>query len=1174
MSIETFKPLKVESLLLHGQHLMEASAGTGKTFNITRIYLRLLLEKKLTVQEILVMTFTRDATEELRGRIRDEIQTALIQWGNFSESDEFYNHMQNTFSLAQVKPLLNNALLHMDEAAIFTIHGFCNRVLTEQAFASGLEFSMQMEANTQEIEIEAIRDLYRMLSTGNPSDFELLSSLWLTPELFYKAFRSVLSDDGLITSVDVESLLSEIVDDKQLCLQELERNQTSIYEAIIASHKDKSVREKEWAELLAWLNESKIRDMPKLAKDFLNGGRYRKAENKALVSSTLAFKAIYEHKMAQIHEGRVYQLAHKVILQARQSILHTKAHQQVMNFDDLITTLKTCLLGVEGEALAKVIRRQYPVALVDEFQDTDPQQFAILNAIYACASFDERFALFMIGDPKQAIYGFRGGDIFAYLQARSFADHAWVMDTNWRSTPEMITAYNRLFFGESLVDNVANDNVFGYGIDYLPVKASSKCHDRIVNDEHEQALQFVYFPVNDEFKPTKGKKEINTAPFRDVIANWCASEIQRLLTTEIAIGDESVKEDDIAILVRSGGEARQMQRALEDLGYNSVYLSNKENLFHSHQAAEFLVLMEGVVEFENSAKMIAALSTRYMGGTSELLSNLQHDERLWESSINTMKHLHDLWLSQGFMTMALKLIQETYTPEPEDHERAMTNTIHLIELLQQASVKHKQPRQLVHYLLSQIQLGNLQQEAELRLESDEKLIKIVTQHGCKGLEYPIVFIPFSSKYSDPTKIGQKKVDIHYYHDNQGQSIRQLGQAPEGVGLSKDESLAESVRLLYVSVTRAVQRCYVCATAFDDVHLSPLGRTLRVEETEQFERAIFQLSEEQPDTIGLRYIEDITFDSTATVQKEIVNDAIDSAFFTGEIEIQWKLNSFTSLTRNMKYHSALSLPDRSEDSAENYGVNQASESIEFAIKKGADTGHLLHDTLERLDFSTPNYAKASSLPLMRYSFFPEAFESEDFYAWLGTIISTPLTLKGQEEYFTLTDLSFNNTLKEVEFYFPIENVDMSSLVSVLAKHRGVNASVIQRALPSTTQLQGMMHGFIDLIAHWQDSYFVIDYKSTYLGSEKADYSEESMKQDIEKNFYDLQYLIYTLALHRFLKRKISDYDPQLHLGGVYYLYLRGMNKETKEGVYNTAIDLTLLDALDDVFNGQTLMAHVG
>ncbi|MFQ3190401.1 MAG: exodeoxyribonuclease V beta subunit [Paraglaciecola sp.] len=1174
----TFQPLQVEALPLTGQHLIEASAGTGKTFNITRIYLRMLIEKKLTVQQILVMTFTRDATNELRGRIRKDIQNALNNWGAFPVEDEFFNEMQNRFSIAEINPILNSALLHMDESSIFTIHGFCNRVLTEQAFLSGIEFTLKMEADTQDIELEAVRDFYRRLAKLSSDSYQTIHGKWSSPELFYKAFSNVLSDKDELTSPDINAIIDDINNDKKSCLNELRNNKDAIFAALVDSHKDASNRRDEWDTLINWLSCEEMSPMPSKAKEFLHGGRYRKAQNKALVEVTLEFKSTYDSNLNQIINGKAYNIAHEAIVEIRLKIAGVKQSQQLMNFNDLINKLEECLLTDSTKVLANAIRTQFPVALVDEFQDTDPQQYNILKSIYQdhCNELSGN-AIYMIGDPKQAIYGFRGGDIFAYLKARSNADYSWVMDTNWRSSQNMITAYNRLFYGRDLPvteDLVGNDDVFGYGINYIPVKAPANQIKVLLDGNNTAAMQLAYFPYSEEYKPSRSKKEVNTAAFRKVISHWVANEIQRLLSTNTSIGEDAIQEQDIAILVRSGAEAKEIESALTELGYASVYLSNKDNLFNSVQAQELFTVLDGILDLEDNSKMLAALSTRYLGGTSELFSQIQTSESAWEDAQQEIKELRNLWEQRGFMAMALKFVHETYLPETNDHERAMTNTIHLLELLQQASVKHKQPRQLLHFLFSQIQIGTTQQEAELRLESDENLIKIVTQHGCKGLEYPIVFIPFATKYSDPTKIGQQLLDIHQYHDENEKSFKQIGQSPLGLTLAKEEGLAESIRLLYVAITRAVHRCYVCVTPFDQSELSPLGKTLKLKELDDLEPALLALADSEPDAISLIRVDEIEFERNKNSKNSNNCSIIEPELFHGHIERNWGISSFSALTRNVRHTNTISTPERQDDSSDTLhtdivtlATKNAKLPLRFAIKKGADTGNLLHDILERTDFSHPNYYAACKSPLLRYSHFPDNYDVSELHDWMGDVLETKLTDIADTSGFYLKDITKPDTLKEVEFYFPMNETSSSALSHALAEHREEKPSNVLLNLPNKEKLQGMMHGFIDLICQWQGKYYVVDYKSTYLGDNLNDYTQHSMSKDIRDKGYDLQYLIYTLALHRFLKQRIPDYEPETHLGGVYYLYLRGMTQGSETGVYANKVSATLIDKLDGIFSGQ-------
>jgi exodeoxyribonuclease V beta subunit len=371
----------------------------------------------------------------------------------------------------------------------------------------------------------------------------------------------------------------------------------------------------------------------------------------------------------------------------------------------------------------------------------------------------------------------------------------------------------------------------------------------------------------------------------------------------------------------------------------------------------------------------------------------------------------------------------------------------------------------------------------------------------------------------------------------------------------------------------VQRCYVGVTPFDNAHLSPLGRTLQLDHAEDLLDGLTALAVDEPTAIGLDIIEDIVFDTYQLPDACKPSNDIRVATFTGDIETNWKLSSFSSLTRNVKHVSAVSAPERTEDTFMNDSIVSKSftPELRFTLKKGADTGNLLHDILEMSDFSQPDFERSSALPLIRYPYFPHDHEFQDLYIWLADVIASPLPSIQGSEGFTLSDISHENALKEVEFYFPVTQVKITEIAKVLAKHRGVDPEQVIRRLPSHNELKGMMHGFIDLIVNWQDCYYVIDYKSTHLGDTVEDYNRATMSADIQKNFYDLQYILYTLALHRFLKKKLPDYDPSIHLGGVYYLYLRGMRQSDSSGVYANSIEVHLLEELDAVFTGQSDIA---
>ncbi len=1152
-------PLQTELLPLVGRHLIEASAGTGKTFNITRIYLRLILEKKLEVQNILVMTFTRAATEELRGRIAQELRTALDQWEVLTTSDVFYRNLGAKFSQAEARPLLQRALLHLDEAAIFTIHGFCKRVLSQQAFASGLAFNMQMEADTAEVELEAVRDWYRQLSTQS-DEYGFLVSRWATPELFRKAFGKVIRSEVPLSCSGPEDLCEAYFAQKQTCLAQLKSDEDEIFVAVIDSHKDRDKRAEEWGLLMQWMAQQDLTTIPKPAAATFNATRFgrepeKKARLLALFDQTRSLNSTAKEIEGKIQQAKSYQLALSGMAVIRQRLREAKLTSRVMNFDDLVQQLARSLVASEVPVLAELLRTQYPVALVDEFQDTDPLQYQILDQIYPAES---DCALYMIGDPKQAIYAFRGGDVFAYLQARKHADYHWMMSTNWRSSPAMITAYNRLFHGTPLDQPTAD--LFRFEIGYSPVDAAPNADNKTLDDTAgSAALQLIDFPFSETYQAGRSKKQVMRKEFCAVMAAWCSDEIDRLLSIPALAEGQPLQEQDIAILVRDRGEAQFMQEALDNAGYPSVYLSTRDNLFHSEEAQELYQALLGILELENDRLLVAALATRYFAGDTQGLHALQEDEALWDMRRELFTQLRAQWHKHGFMAMALKLVHSAYQPSPEHHERALTNTIHLLEMLQQASQQQQQPRQLLEWLAEQIDSDGGSAEAELRLESDANLIRIVTQHGSKGLEYPVVFVPFVSRYKDPVKFGPKTLELIEYHDRSTQQQHyHLGQDAELLALCKEEGHAETVRLLYVAITRAKQRCYLCTTPFAGYEDSPLGQVLGLASEEDLSLRLKQLADELPDAIAYRQVTDTEFDVQRSIPSGESKVAAEVAEFKGRIERNWWLSSFSALTRNLR-HGGLSTPDRdlSVVEGEQTQVPDALD-IRFTLKKGADAGNLLHDTLEHTDFAAPQWIRSLEKPLARFGGLPEDCTQKNLTKWLNQCLKTKLPAGPR-----LSELPWADTLRESEFYFPMQQVKLSGLGKLLAAHR---QQAVQLNLPGNRTLQGMMHGFIDLIFHWQGRYYVADYKSTHLGDRLTDYDDKALSTNMRDNYYDLQYLIYSLALHRYLRSRLADYDPATHFGGVYYLYLRGMAPGKSSGIFSAELTpQTLLD-LDELFGG--------
>ena len=1228
------KNLDASAITLHGKHLIEASAGTGKTYNITRIYLRLLLERELTVEQILLMTFTKDATQELRGRIDAFIRLALSDWDSLCEEDVYFSTLDTRIKKPQREFLLKRALLFLDEAAIFTIHGFCQRVLNQYAFTSGLPFNANMAANSSDITLQVCQDWYRSLAKSEVSSFTLLASFWATPESFLSSFNKAIGHTSALSVIDAQSIVDEFTRLAKTAQQVLISEDALLENALILVKKgaDQEKRRAELSQLLNWLEnivsgtltiDELSQGHAKIPDAFFDGKRYAKSVDKTeLLNAFAPIKQLKEQlkKIAtQVDKAKAYAIVKSGIYSIRQKVIEQKQALNLLDFDDLINTLADCLADETSTQLAEKLLGQYPVALIDEFQDTDPKQFGILQAIYyGDNAIKAKAGLFLIGDPKQAIYGFRGGDIFAYLNARNGCDDHWLMDTNWRSTPEMIAGYNQVFSykgaeetGNEPLEQALNKHdiksVFGYGIPYLPVLAgkSSKTSDNAstqVVDDSDKALQFIHFTDSEQ---DDGKV---TQSSRPVLAQWCAAEISSLLINDSSSGlTGSVKPKDIAILVRDGAEARDIKQALEQAGLDSVFLSDRANLFHSQQAKQLLSLLKGVLLPENERVFVAALSCGLLGFNAHKLHQLQEDEIAYQTLKFAFVDYRQQWQRQGFITMAINLMHQQLDVPQQNKDRCLTNILHLFEILQAASVRLSQGQELLHWFEQQCHLDTNEVEAELRLESDGDLIRLITQHGSKGLEYPYVFVPFACRHKDPLKFGVKSVSYLEYHDEQGKLCLSLDGSKEAKKAMSDEAYAESIRLLYVAITRAEGRCYLFSCGFDAYHLSPLGKTLQLAEQDSLLKSLQLLKEHAPQAIGIREVsfDSVNNDETGAYQQEKISDnkAAPTTLvskFTSNIERDWWLSSFTALSRNIR-HAGVSNPDRDSDTtsmqaeagllAQSNTIEQTNnaEQICFKLAKGAHTGNLLHDILEHTDFSQPNWQESIAGPLLKYGELnanqSTTFTTDDLSHWLTQVIDTPFIQSSQNEsQGCLADIPPTHSLRESEFYFPMQGQGTTALAKLLTDHR--NCAEVNKTgnahnlphkkspnpvmLPSHKKLSGMMHGFIDLIFEFEGKYYLSDYKSNHLGDSFQDYQFDALRDNVEQHYYDLQYLIYALALHRYLAQTLVDYDVKQHFGGVYYLYLRGMTTDPVHkgaGVYYRHISTLELNKLDALFSGQ-------
>lgn len=1172
------QPLDPLTLKLRGQILIEASAGTGKTYTIGLLFLRLLLERGLSVDEILVVTFTKAATEELRGRVRLRIREALDELEKPGQGDQLLQELiAKVTDPAKAAILLTDALTRMDEAAIFTIHGFCQRMLQEHAFESGTPFEMEFLETEQLLRSRIIEDFWRLrFYPSSVEEAAWASSLWRSPRDLLNSLGGHLSRPGT-------ECVPEIGDD------EVNAQVTALLPIFAQVQTLWQQCGHEVTELLRD-NKRLSRDkkkgygLPRLATALEDIDRFTSAPTMGwlipkgleLFTSSKIEGSLKKSGKDEPPEHPFFNLfdqffsAHQemtagkrfaVLLAARDYLLNElskrKEEQAQLYFDDLLTQLDASLQSTGGKQLAASISKRFPVIMVDEFQDTDPLQYRIFAAIHggrkafkrssdqaAQRSNDQTSGLFLIGDPKQAIYAFRGADIFTYIQARQDTppENRFTMTTNYRSTTPMVAAVNQLFDREgSFLFNSKE-------MDFTPVAAADMADNKplLINNKKNPALTCLLLPEGDNGKPlAKGKAADHAACF-------CAHEIAVLLAAglsgEAKIDKQPLHAGDIAVLVRTHAEADLVRTQLNKVGITSVYYS-QDSVFTSREAGQLLIVLSCLGDLSDSALVRTALTTDLFGYNAQQLDQLRSDELLWEKVMVTMNSYRQTWHQQGFTPMFQQLLAGQQVVNRlhsvTNGERMLTNFLHLSELLQAADQHQAGSEGLLRWLGDQIQDPAQQADnQQLRLESDENLVKIVTIHKAKGLEYPVIFLPFLWA-ARPCK---KEEPLAFHQPDQPtQLLVDLGTGnKKHYQLAEQERLAGDLRLLYVAITRARYSCWFCwgkIKRMEESSLSYLLHNGKIPDAKSLITDLGSLYTAESALVVKPYPESFPSpaleDTGGTVPLTVTR-------FKGHIDTSWQITSYSRLTAHSDQQ-----PERPDYDQMVEVQPQVPGHDVFGFPKGADAGTCLHAILEDIKFtnSTDNEAVITT-QIARAGFNDSWIPVVD--SWMEAILATEL-----EPGFSLAQLDDADRVNEMSFYFPLKSMDLQRFNRVLEEFSFA-------PLPNRhATLQGLMVGFIDLVYRHNGRYYVADYKSNHLGNQPDDYLRQELQVAMVEHRYDLQYLIYTLALHRFLVGRIVEYDYDTHLGGVFYLFLRGMNPKYTPGtgVFATRPPLALIQKLD-------------
>ncbi|MGL6500306.1 exodeoxyribonuclease V subunit beta [Aeromonas dhakensis] len=1181
-------PLNTLRFPLHGERLIEASAGTGKTYTIAGLYLRLLLghgplieegedagqpsahERPLSVTEILVVTFTEAATAELRGRIRGRIHEARLAFMRGQSGDALLAQL-----LAEVADhdLAARRLLaaerQMDEAAVFTIHGFCQRMLKQNAFESGALFETEFLTDDSQLRLQAVSDYWR--AEFYPVDKTLASAvraLWPSPAALLREMNGWLDnselemrppagDETLAARHQAAMARIEAVKREWLAQVDEIRRQTDGH---ISRYTGKNYEG--WlAKIADWAqDETSGYAIPKELERFGQTVLEANLKKGGAVPTLPLFSQIDELLASRPGIRDLILQRAAVVVRSRMQASKRQAHQ--LSFDDLLKDLDGALGSSLGERLCERIRATYRVAMIDEFQDTDPQQYRIFHRLYGGHT---DTALLMIGDPKQAIYGFRGADIFTYIQARRNVSAHYTLGRNWRSSGALVAAVNGLF------ERAKDPFIYEADIPFLPVEAQGKSKALLLEGETAPVLHCWQLT---------GQPTFNRGDYQSKMARATAAEIHCLLTLaregKALIGSEPVKAGDIAVLVRTGAEGKLVQQELARLAIASVYLSNRESVLEQVEAREILLILHACQNPSEERSLRAALATGLFDLDAKALDELASDERAWESAVQEFMEYRKVWHRRGVLAMLRALLHRrnlaaSLLASPYG-ERRLTNFLHLGELLQQVSSELDGEYALLRWLGEAVNRQSGQDaEQILRLESERKLVQIVTIHKSKGLEYPLVFLPFICSH--------RSADTPLYHeaDEAGnRTILDLTGAEDSLAEADKERLAEDLRLLYVALTRGVYATWLGLAPVrsgngksekTDLHQTAIGYLLQKGEEGDAATLATALSALAQDLPGVAVGEpSLTRPAPLPPEEEQLGEP-QVRRFGGSLERDWWISSYSGLAAQGHGHSkgVLANPGFDDEVVTEAAALAAEEPVQapqpsiFTFPKGARPGTLLHSLFETIDFES-----AAGEPLAQHiatllaqDGFDESW-TQVLQQQVEAVLGTPLET-GFGEPVRLRDLAPERKQVELEFFLPMGRVTAPALTALCQQHDPLSRG--NKPLSFAT-VQGMLKGFIDLVFEWQGRWYLLDYKSNHLGMSPTDYSRPALEQAMVEHRYDLQYQLYSLALHRLLTLRLPGYDFDQHFGGVFYLFLRGM---PQGGIFHTRPSRELVLGLDRLFS---------
>lgn len=1177
-----------------GINILEASAGTGKTYAIQNLFARMIVEKGLPVDSLLVVTYTEAATKELKERIRGilcdiSVYIATGECGEDRIRELAKPPEDDLFGRVDVRRRVELALRDFDEAAIYTIHGFCARMLRDNAFENAMLFDAELAKDQTAIIRDIAEDFYRRrFYETDDFEFSIIEHSDITVGKLFNFLKAFPEKPHLNLNppANPSVYIEQVKNTFDTLLSEWQLRRDEILNKITESNVSRA--EKHYRDDIVKKHSVMLDSMckgefipahfsavEKFSNEALNAAisdtnrkRGQSAPNDPLFDlCDSLLEALDAYRLTVYFDAKSYY---------EQEYSRRKNELNQYSFSDLLIDLRQSLTqdSPAAERLAGIIREKFSAVMIDEFQDTDPVQYDIFRKIFH----NTDKPTFMVGDPKQAIYSFRGADIFTYKKAKdevsdSVDGTCYTLGKNWRSEKHLTDAVNVLFKCDEQRLPFANNFILYDG----QLDAAGK--------PPEKSLTINGIPDPAPFKLwfKNAEKKINKQQFETEACKATAAEIYRLITApEVKIAGQPVTPSDIAILVPQHKHAAKLQPYLRDLNIPSVVQSNA-NVFDSEDAEQLLRLLLALEEPDNAWRIRAALVTDLLGTTAEdiyrFLNPKNDNDRLdYENELLFFVRNHTLWSEKGFIRMFNEVMTETGMRERllqyPGGERKLTNILHLAELCHQAETERRLGiTGLTAWFTRQLDPNAREtdgEEYEMRLESDRRAVTIMTIHKSKGLQFPIVFCPFNYAVNSTL---HKDAMVYSHHEATNELI--LDMRPDAAGnnaAAANEKLAENMRLLYVALTRAEHRCYLLwgninrtdssAPAFlfhgearmaknpEDSILTAMNNKLSsgVDEPE-----ITGLVNTAGNTIELIRSLPILPDSGYYNSMQWQDAEFRPLIFRGRIERDWQFTSYSGFSPHAtgKNIHAEDIYDYDAVEEEIPLTRTARDELDiFNFPAGVKTGNCWHKIFEDIDFTAEPTVLRKHIDekLERFGLTGEDKDYKEkcrriVMTMVGNVLSAPLI-----DGLRLEMLAKSDTLRELTFDYPLNprGVGSAQIRELLAGYAEKYDKPLYcpPALDSWERVisGGFMNGSIDLVFRHDGKFYIADWKSNMLDGFADSFTPTRLEEEMIMHHYYLQYLFYTVALHKYLRRTLKDYDYERHFGGIFYIFLRGVDPQ--------------------------------